>query len=485
MKYLLLSFSFLLSFNGFSQDAEFIHTYEYGGGENILDIQQTADNGFVAVGVHTLGIGASRVMLIKTDSLGEEEWHRFYGFPYSNSGRKIRITPEGDFLILARTSGDTIVATAENTYIIKTNPQGDTLWTRVFGGDTYPDIGFDLEITPEGEYLIGGIYRSSSLTGESNINLIKLDANGNVIYNKILDYSGNQTLLALELSENGDMIAGGAIEYNEGFADIYVMKLDEGGDTIWTTSLEWEFVDIVNNLIESSDGNILVTGITSSFRDNVGYDVFFIMLNSQGEILWTKLVGENLNDSSENVKDLIALDNDEFVWLGRNVYSGGNDIQLQKINAVGEIIWDRRFSEFETGFEANNLLVKKNGDFVLGGTMDFENTECSVCGAIVMTNEEGLATDVKDKIVELESINIFPNPSDNGNFTITIDAKITKKINIELYNSIGQTIFQKSENLIYGKNNISIALTSIPIGHYYLKISDSFGKVESHVLLIQ
>ena len=75
-----------------AQSIRFNQVYDYGLAENAYDVQQTTDGGYVLVGSQGIAIGQSQIFVTKTDSLGEEEWHRFYGYPFGNQGYVIRQT---------------------------------------------------------------------------------------------------------------------------------------------------------------------------------------------------------------------------------------------------------------------------------------------------------------------------------------------------------------------------------------------------------
>lgn len=65
-------------------------------------------------------------------------------------------------------------------YFVRTDPLGDTLWTRTFGTAESVDFGYSVKEANDGGYIIVG--HSASLDGEkSHILLIKTDREGRVI----------------------------------------------------------------------------------------------------------------------------------------------------------------------------------------------------------------------------------------------------------------------------------------------------------------
>ncbi len=96
----------LFSFLNINAQSAFEKTFDYGFAETIFDMQQTIDNGFIMVGFQGIGIGASKILLIKTDSLGNEEWHKLLGGPLNQTGYAVRQTADLGFIITGNMSTD-------------------------------------------------------------------------------------------------------------------------------------------------------------------------------------------------------------------------------------------------------------------------------------------------------------------------------------------------------------------------------------------
>ncbi len=107
---------------------------------------QTQDDGYIIVGARYNGNDCD-VYLIKTNSAGDSARSRVFGGTGYDDGRCVRQTPDGGFIITgcATLSG----AADKNVYLIKTNAQGDEIWSRTFGG-SYDDVGNSVQITPDG-----------------------------------------------------------------------------------------------------------------------------------------------------------------------------------------------------------------------------------------------------------------------------------------------------------------------------------------------
>jgi len=300
-------------------------TKTYGGADKDYgySVQQTSDGGFIITGyTESFGAGGYDVYLIKADSSGDTLWTKTYGGANDDYGRSVRQTSDGGFLITGGTYP--FGAGAYDVYLIKADSSGDTLWTKTYGG-TDTDIGESVQQTSDGGYIIAG-YTHSFGAGENDVYLIKADSSGDTLWTKTYGgadadygYSVQQT------SDGGYIIAGGTISFGAGESDVYLIKADSSGDTLWTKTYGGADADYGYSVQQTSDGGYIIAGGTISFGAGES-DVYIIKADSSGDALWTKTYGGTDYDNGHSVQQtsdggyIIAGRTESFGAGSRDVY---------------------------------------------------------------------------------------------------------------------------------------------------------------------
>ncbi len=145
-------------------------------------ITETSDDGYIATGyVAPFEDGKYHLMLLKIGSDGDTLWSRmdFELLPDEpgGTGRCIKPTADGNYILAGYTTG--FLDEIEDLLLIKLTPDGDTVWTRTYGGEA-EDMGYFVDQTADGGYIVTGTTRSFG-AGEYDIWLLKTDARGDTL----------------------------------------------------------------------------------------------------------------------------------------------------------------------------------------------------------------------------------------------------------------------------------------------------------------
>jgi len=321
---------YLIRMNAFG-DTMWTKTYGGTGNDQGWSVQQTADGGYVIAGLTiSFGAGAQDVYLIKTDANGDTLWTKTFGGTGSDVGYSVQQTADGGYVIAGYTNS--FGAGSTDVYLIRTDSTGDTLWTRSYGGAN-DDFAYSVQQTADGGYIITGNTTNFGVGG-SDIYLIKTDANGDTLWTKTFGGTSNDSgQLVQQTADEGYIIAGNTTNFGAGGSDFYLIKTDSIGDTLWTKTYGGTSDDLGNSVQQTFDGGYIITGYTNSF--GAGFiAAYLIKTDSIGDTLWTKTYGGTSGEFPYSVQQTT---DGGYIITGYtgSFGTGGNDIYLIKTDANG------------------------------------------------------------------------------------------------------------------------------------------------------
>ena len=160
--------------------------------------------------------------MIKYDQNEHIQWEKTFGGSDKDYGRSVQQTFDGGYIIAGYTFS--YGAGGLDVYLIKTDPNGNYVWKKTFGGTGY-DYGYSVQQISDGGYIIAGS-TSSYGAGGSDIYLIRTDPNGNSQWQKTFGGSNHDYSHSLQkTSDGGYIIAGYTKSYGAGDNDVYLIKL--------------------------------------------------------------------------------------------------------------------------------------------------------------------------------------------------------------------------------------------------------------------
>jgi len=228
----------------------------------------------------------------------------------------------------------------------QTSPPSDTLpatepsppFCKAIGGEKF-DVGVSLIQTSDGSYVIAGATNSSG-AGYVDFYVVKLDANGSLQWTKTIGGPGYEIGHSLiQTSDDGYAIVGTTGSFGAGETDVYVVKLDANGNLQWTKTIggpkrEWGF-----SLTQTSDGGYAITGTTSSdelaaYFGPAEADVYVVKLDATGNLQWTKTIG---GPASEEGNSLIQTSDGGYAIAGitESFGAGEADVYVVKLDKNG------------------------------------------------------------------------------------------------------------------------------------------------------
>jgi hypothetical protein len=232
-------------------------------GYSTESIIETNDSGFAIVG----WTDARDVFLFRADSLGDSLWSKTYGGSNNDIGYDVCQTDDGGFIIVGAT--ESFGMGSYDMYIIKTDQNGDTLWTQ-----TYGEVSFDearaVTRTNDGDYLVAGYILNTSY----DVFLIKIQSDGDTLWtNSPSQADGNDVAYGISrTSDNGFLIAGKNYNLVDSKNNMYIMKVDLNGDSVWSYTCMSSTADEAHVAYEGVSGEVYLFGTrapssSGSYRD--------------------------------------------------------------------------------------------------------------------------------------------------------------------------------------------------------------------------
>jgi hypothetical protein len=282
-----------------SSNAQLIYEKTYGGvwGDVGYDVQKTQDGGFIITG-YSNSFFPGGVYLVKTDSLGDTLWTNTYD---GRTGYSVQVTTDGGYIIAGRhytnpNQGD--------VYLVKTDSLGATLWTRTYGGNA-SDNGFSVKQTSdEGYIVVGSMYINGG--DQEEVYLIKTDPFGDTLWTRTIGaYNSTDVGRSILLTSDGGYFIAGYTEYlTAGGLDVYLLKTDSLGNTLWTKTYGGASYDYGYSAQKTTDGGYIIVGYTNSFGPP-GVNVYLVKTDSLGDTLWTGTYGGNSSDIGRSVQQTV------------------------------------------------------------------------------------------------------------------------------------------------------------------------------------
>jgi len=260
-----------------------VWTRSYGGADHDrgYSATRTSDGGYAITGyTYSYGAGSSDIYLVRTDSLGDTLWTRTYGNSQPDEGRAVKQTEDGGFIITGctRLPG----GGASDLSLVRTDAEGHVQWTRSYGG-TYADAGGDVVQEGSRGFTVVG-HTESFGAGRSDVWLLRTDVNGDSLWTRTFGGPNKDYGYALVSTEDGGYVIVGSTEsFGAGDCDVWVIRIDARGNSVWSKTFGGESTDEGHCAVRTTDGGYAITGCTESFGAGA-YDVWLIKTDANGNI---------------------------------------------------------------------------------------------------------------------------------------------------------------------------------------------------------
>jgi hypothetical protein len=249
-------------------------------------------------------------------------------------------------------------------YLIKLDADGDLIWSRTYGGNGEDDVN-SMQQTRDGGYVITG-WTYSFRTGGYDIYFVKTNSSGDLQWSRTYGGAGANWANSIEqTTDGGYIISAGTNNFGAGGQDVYLLRTDSSGNLLWSKTYGGSSSEQGFYVKQAIDGGYVITGYTFTYGAGAD-DIYLIKTDESGNLLWSKTYG----GVSSDIPGSIQLTSDGGYIIGGFTSSfgtGGGDIFLIRTDGSGNLSWSRTYGG--AGYDrAYTTQQTSEGGYIMAGT---------------------------------------------------------------------------------------------------------------------
>lgn len=459
---------FLWSGTLFAQIPDTLWTRTYGGPELELGYSaiQATDSNYIICGCKHYETDIVDIMLLKVNTNGDTVWCRTYGSPDLDFGRSVQETYDGGFLIAGSTYHNT--AGEADLLLVKTNNIGDIVWTKTYGG---PEIDYatSLQKAVGGGYIVAGntgLYDQ----GDMDIWLLRIDENGDTLWTQTYGDNGQEIAEGIETtSDNGYVIIGSTDSFGLGSTDVYLVRTNSVGDELWARTYGDVRSDRGNYVLQTYDGGYIIAGGRTPI-DAGQLDLYLIKTDEIGDTLWSKMYG---GVGTDEATSLFQTSDRGYLVVGfTSSFGAGNaDVYLLKTDENGDTVATTTYGG--ANWDSGHSLIKTSdhGYLICGFSLSFGNGDHDVYLIKLTSDQVGIDSETNkllpDKFILHQN---YPNPF-NPRTTIYFELPNPHFVTLKVYDLLGRevkTLIDEQKHA--GTHNVIFDASQLTSGIYFYRL---------------
>ncbi len=362
--------TFALAYGGALDDFGYSMDYTQDGGYVLAGSSMSSDNDV------TSNNGGFDYWVVKVDENGTVQWESNFGGTGNDHARGIAQLTDGSYVVSGysnSTDGDASTNYGDDdAWLIKLDINGNLVWQATLG-TTYGDRAMGLEATDDGGFVVTG---HVDINTYSNLWIAKFDAINNLEWEN--HYGGIFYEIGYNISSTAD---GGYIACGYSNTDgtsfgsdsYYVVKVDNLGNLQWETRLGGSNSEYAWDVVELSSQYVVVGYSRSADGDVIGnngtWDSWIVGLDDNGNLLWNRNYGGSQNDLAYSVTEdgsggltIAGSTTSTDGDVSNNIY--GNSSWIINVDGSGNLLWERSLQ----GKNAHEILLSNDGGYVIGGS---------------------------------------------------------------------------------------------------------------------
>lgn len=438
-------------------------------------IEPAHDSGFVIAGrTRSFGAVNDDMYIIKLNPDGDTVWAHTYGGEDTDWANDIKRTRDGCYIVAGWSNS--FSSTGSKFELMKITASGEFLWRHDYGPDTSANYGFGVcQMLDGGFLLVGDVYCHTIYGYDWDVYVIKTDENGTLLNEyQIVKGNSQHSFRAIATQDSGAIMVRGTGSFG-------MAKFNASGDTAWTRS--YGSGATCNSIIQLADGGYAAFG----YRD-MGYgisDQFWLMrLNSAGDSLWSRYYGGLDPDEGYCVQETY---DHGFIMVGQ-MYPENQpfDISIVRADSSGNLLWSKHIGGQYEDYGWAVQCTPDNGYIILGRTRTIGGSDYDLY--VIRLGPDTLiysGVNQENNLIP-NAITLgqnYPNPF-NARTVIEYSLSSQSFVTIEIFDILGDKIVTLAEGIKPAGNHQAIWDASVQasgIYFYSIKVGD---KVETKRMLL-
>ncbi len=335
--------------------------------DEALSIQQLENNEYIAVGYkRSLNRRDKNIWILKFNKDGEKIWDKSVFGMTDDAGHSIQVTGDKNYIVTGYTESKG--QGAGDVWVLKFDKNGERIWEKTFGGSSL-DTGEAVLQTKDKGYIVVGNTESKG-AGLSDIWVLKLDKDGNLLWDKTFGGEKPDRAKSIQITEDsGYIIAGTTESKGEGAYDIWVFKLDKHGTVLCDKTYGGEQSETANSILQTKDKGYIIAGRTSS-KGAGKSDIWVMKLNKDGGLEWDKTFG---GTEEEEGNFIVQTKDKGYIIAGRRTKTTRIEALILKLDKDGNVAWEKDFTENHKNI-INAIQQTKDKGYICAGGKQPQNS---------------------------------------------------------------------------------------------------------------
>ncbi len=315
------------------------------------------------------------------------DWEYFFGGINNEVGATILPLENGEFITVGYTEsfGNGIWGKPD-MYALKFDAQGSTIWEQTYGVADSLEKAYSITEISDGFIIVGERNEDVVYGNGWGAIVLKIDFDGNEIWSYKYGGDDNDMLRDIHETEDGGFISCGVTRsYGAQFIDGWIVKLDADGNIEWQNHYGGSGYEVLKQVYEIEDGYI-AGGYSNS--DSFGsYDIWFIKVDFQGEIMWEERIG----DTGSNRMNCFKPTNDGNFILTGETENGSEEMEMFaiKMDSQANVIWQQTYDAIGQGEGFGISQTFDGGYFIAGSDLNATGGPAQTNGWAVKIDADG------------------------------------------------------------------------------------------------